>query len=194
MSATRFTSAALLTLLFSIPVLAQHEGHAAPAASMVPAAAKGGFRTEAVTQLQGIEKKLVDLAGAIPADKWDWRPAEGVRSVGEVYAHVAGGNYFLLSFAGVKPPAGIDVQNLESSLKGREKTIAAMKESFAFVYAEIGKMSDADLDKTAKFFGRETTNRGLVMFTIEHTSEHLGQSIAYARMNGVTPPWSKKGE
>jgi uncharacterized damage-inducible protein DinB len=189
MRGNRFTSAALLTLLFSIPALAQHEGHAAPA----PAAAKG-FRAEAVAQIQGIETKLVDLAGAMPADKWDWRPAEGVRSVGEVYAHVAGGNYFLLSLAGVKPPAGIDVQKLETSLKGKDKTIAAMKDSFAFVYAEIGKMSDADLEKALKVFGRDTTVRGIVMFTVEHNSEHLGQSIAYARMNGVTPPWSKKGD
>jgi len=187
MRGNRLASAALVALLFSIPALAQHDTHAAPAAAK-------GIRAEAVSQLQSIEKKLVDLAGAMPADKWDWRPAEGVRSVGEVYAHVAGGNYFLLSLAGVKPPAGVDVQNLETSLKGKEKTIAAMKESFAFVYAEIGKMSDTDLDKALKVFGRDTTTRGVVMFTIEHTSEHLGQSIAYARMIGVTPPWSKKGD
>lgn len=187
MRSIRFTSAVLVALLFSLPLLAQHEGHGAPAAGK-------GFRAEAVSQIAGMEKKLVDLAEATPADKFSWRPAEGVRSVGEVYAHVAGGNYFLMSLLGVKPPAGIDLQTLEASLEGKAAIVAAMKESFKFVNAEIAKMSDADLDKAMKFFGKETTARGIVMFSIEHVSEHLGQSIAYARMNGIAPPWSRKGE
>ncbi|MCM2317125.1 MAG: DinB family protein, partial [Thermoanaerobaculia bacterium] len=139
----------------------------------------------------GMEKKLIALAEATPAEKFAWRPAEGVRSVGEVYAHVAGGNYFLMSLLGVKPPAGIDLQTLEASLEDKAAIIAAMKDSFKFANAEIEKMSDADLDKAMKFFGQDTTARGIVMFSIEHVSEHLGQSIAYARMNGITPPWSK---
>lgn len=188
MRATRSVSAALFALLLSMPLLAQHEGR-----TSAPAPANG-FRAEAVSQLAGMEKKLVSLAEATPADEFAWRPAEGVRSVGEVYAHVAGGNCFLMSLLGLKLPDGIDLQSLEASFDDKAAIIAAMQESFKFVNAEIGKLSYADLERAMTFLGKETTARGIVLLSIEHVSEHLGQSIAYARMNGVTPPWSRKGD
>ncbi len=150
-----------------------------------------GFRGEILMQLEGIEEKLVSLADAMPADKYDWRPGEGVRSVGEVYMHIASANYFLLSIAGVKFPEGIDPRVMEQNVKGKEKIIAALKESFRFAREQVSKMSDADLEKPLKVMGKQASVRYALMLVVEHNAEHLGQSIAYARSNGVVPPWSR---
>src|SRR5262249_62231400 len=77
-----------------------------------PAPPKTGFRAEFLRDLADVQKKIEDLAAAIPAEKYTWRPAPGVRSISEVYMHIAGGNYFLASFVGMKPPA-YDTRTLE---------------------------------------------------------------------------------
>ncbi|HEX2798460.1 MAG TPA: DinB family protein [Thermoanaerobaculia bacterium] len=159
----------------------------APAAA--PAAPASGFRAEALGQHAYGEKQILDLAEATPADKYGWRPAPGVRSISEVYIHIAGGNYLLLGFAGVKPPAGLD-REMEKNVTEKAKVIDELKKSFAHVRAGIAATSDADLDKPVKMFGRDTTVRGVLLSVVSHEFEHLGQSIAYARMNGIVPPWT----
>jgi uncharacterized damage-inducible protein DinB len=160
---------------------------AAPAARAQ--APTSGFRAEALGQHAYGEKQILDLAEATPADKFGWRPGEGVRSISEVYMHIAGANYFLLSFAGVKPPEGLD-RGMEKTVTEKAKVIDELKKSFAHLKAGISAMPDADLDKPVKMFGRDTTARGVVLAAVSHEFEHLGQSIAYARMNGIVPPWT----
>ena len=154
------------------------------------AAAPKGVRGDMLAQLDDAASKLEQLAGAIPEDKLSWRPAQGVRSVGEVVMHVTGGNYFLPTFAGVKAPA--DAPQGENAAS-RAQIIAALKRSFDHVRAAIRSMSDADLDKPATMFGQQTNYRNVYLTTVTHAHEHLGQLIAYARSNGVTPPWSMAG-
>jgi uncharacterized damage-inducible protein DinB len=148
-----------------------------------------GFRAEFLGQHAYGEKQILDLAEATPADKYGWRPAPGVRSISEVYIHIAGGNYLLLGFAGVKPPAGLD-KDMEKNVTEKAKVIDELKKSFAHVRAGIAATSDADLDKPVKMFGRDSTVRGVMLAGVSHEFEHLGQSIAYARMNGIVPPWT----
>ena len=155
------------------------------AAADAPAAT--GFRGDLLASLDDAAGKIVQLAEAVPADKYAWRPAPGVRSFGEVIGHVAGGNYFLLGFAGAKPAAAPG--NLEKETD-KAKIIAELKKSYDFTRETINKMSDADLDKKVKLPWAEVSQRGLLLIVNGHSQEHLGQSIAYARMNGVTPPWS----
>ncbi|HET8713799.1 MAG TPA: DinB family protein [Gemmatimonadales bacterium] len=152
------------------------------------AAAPKGVRADMLMQLDDAASKLEQLAGAIPEDKLSWRPATGVRSVGEVVMHVAGGNYFLPTFAGVKAPA--DAPQGENAAS-RAAAIAAMQRSFDHVRAAIRALSDADLDKPTTMFGQQTTYRNVYLTTVTHAHEHLGQLIAYARSNGITPPWSR---
>lgn len=148
-----------------------------------------GFRAEVLGQAAYGEKQILDLAEATPADKYGWRPGAGVRSISEVYMHIAGANYFLLGFGGVKPPEGLD-KEMEKSVTEKSKVIDELKKSFAHLKASVTAMSDADLDKPVKFFGRDTTVRGILLTVAAHEFEHLGQSIAYARMNGIVPPWT----
>ena len=170
-----------LLALLSLPVLA-HD-HDAPKAD-------GGVRGEILRQIEDAEKKLNALAEAMPAEKYGWRPAEKVRSVGEVFMHVAGGNYFLPTFWGVKPPEGVNPREFEKSGGDKAKVIATMKASFEHVRTAIKNAPEADLAKAIKLFGEDATQRQAMMVAANHNHEHLGQAIAYARMNGVAPPWS----
>ncbi len=148
-----------------------------------------GFKAEWLAQQDGVEKELLGLAEATPAEKFSWRPADGVRSVSEVYMHVVGADYMLPSFAGTKAPEGVSPQ-MEKSVTDKAAVIAEMKKAFAHVRAAIAAVPDADLDKPVRFFGRDSTVRGLYLTIALHEHEHLGQSIAYARMNGIVPPWT----
>ena len=157
------------------------------AAQAAPAAPKG-VRGDMLAQLDDAASKIEQLAGAIPDDKLSWRPSAGVRSVSEVVMHVTGGNYYLLTFAGVKPPA--DAPQGEQ-MADRATGIAQLKRSFDHVRNAIRNVTDADLDKPTTMFGMQTTYRNVYLTTVTHAHEHLGQLIAYARSNGVTPPWSR---
>ena len=148
-----------------------------------------GFRAEFLAQLVDDEKKLVDLAEAIPQEKYAWRPAEGVRSISEVYVHIAGANYTFPTMMGVKAPEGMN-RDAEKTLTDKKMVVEFLKQSFDYVRQVAMKTADADLDKPAKFFGEETSVRGILFHLSTHMHEHLGQSIAYARMNGVVPPWT----
>jgi uncharacterized damage-inducible protein DinB len=150
-----------------------------------------GYRSEVMAEVIIQEDKFTRLADAIPADKYTWRPAPDVRSVAEVFLHVATANYNLYKLVGTAPPAGFDVRTLEKSTSDKAKVIATLKDSFAHARKAITAMPDADLDKSLDWFGGKNTERGILLFIVRHAAEHLGQSIAYARMVGVVPPWTE---
>ena len=153
-------------------------------------AAPTGVKGEMLMWIGDAESKLNQLAEAIPETKYAWRPAEGVRSVADVFMHVAGANFGIPSFWGVQPPAGFDFRTYEKSLTAKADIQKALKESFVHMKKALTAASDADLEKPAEFFGMKTTVRGGYFLMLSHAHEHLGQSIAYARSNGVVPPWS----
>ncbi|PYQ59356.1 MAG: hypothetical protein DMF53_18980 [Acidobacteria bacterium] len=155
----------------------------------------GGVRGSILFQIDQAREKLIALANAIPTEKYGWRPGEGVRSPGEVFNHVAAANFFLPTFWGAKVPAGVNPQTLEKEMSGdKAKTIDALTRSFDNVREAILAVPDSDLDRKVKLFGQEATVRDAMMVLVSHAHEHLGQSIAYARSNGVVPPWSAKGQ
>jgi uncharacterized damage-inducible protein DinB len=151
-----------------------------------------GYRAEFLTQLAAIEKEYVTLAQAVPQAKYTWRPGPGVRSISEVYLHIAGANYGLPNFIGTKPPASFVPKDWETSTTDHDKIVATLKDSFAHMRKAVINLSDSDAEKTVKVFGSELTNRGVLLFLVRHLGEHLGQSIAYARVNGVVPPWTEE--
>ena len=179
----RLSILSLLSLM-SLPAFAHEEAKA------TPGGAGGDIRAEILWQIADAEKKLTALAEAMPAEKYGWRPAEKIRSVGEVFMHVAGGNYFLPTFWGVKVPEGIKPREFEPSGGDKAKVLATMKASFEHARNAIKNAPEADLGKAIKLFGNDSTIRQAMLVVATHNHEHLGQSIAYARMNGVAPPWS----
>lgn len=190
MKISRLVSSALaLAVLAASAAFAQAPASASSAAPAPPAARPAGFRGEFLAQQDNVEKEILGLAEATPADKFAWRPAPGVRSISEVYIHIVGGNYLLGGFAGIKPPAGMD-KEMEKNVTEKAKVIDELKKSFTHLRDGIASIADADLDKSVKFFGRDFTVRGVLLIAANHEHEHLGQSIAYARTNGITPPWA----
>lgn len=181
---------AAVLLLAASPLLAAVRGQQNAGPAPAPAPPRSGFRAEFLHDLDDVQKKIVDLAATVPADKYGWRPAPGVRSVSEVYMHIAGGNYFLASFVGMKAPS-YDTRTLEK-ITDKQRVLDELRRSFDHLRTAALMASDADADKMVKMFGHDTTYRAAFVTALNHLHEHLGQSIAYARMNGVVPPWSGK--
>jgi uncharacterized damage-inducible protein DinB len=150
-----------------------------------------GYRSEVLAEVMIQEDKFTRLADAIPADKYAWRPSPDVRSFAEVFLHVAAANCNLYKLVGTPPPAGFDVKGFEKSATDKAKVIATLKDSFGHAKKAITAMPDADLDKSTDWFGGKNTERGILLFIVRHAAEHLGQSIAYARFVGITPPWTE---
>lgn len=173
----------VLLAAIALPIFAAPRTQNAPVANAKPLQ---GFRAEFHAQLDEVEEKIIHLAEATPADKFAWRPAGDIRSISEVYMHIAGGNYFLSTFLGARAPA--HAGDIEKKVIRKADVIAELKKSFDHLHAAVEKSTN--LDKQVKMFGATTTSRGVMITMLNHLHEHLGQSIAYARMNAVVPPWS----
>jgi uncharacterized damage-inducible protein DinB len=143
--------------------------------------------------LTGNQAQVIQLAEAFSEEQYDWRPMEGVNSVGEALLHVAGGNYFLASKLGFPPPEDVDMMNL-GKIEGKENIIAALKKSNAFVLEKIVMVETASLNEEVDFGFAKMNKLGGLLAIMEHNGEHKGQLIAYARSNNVVPPWSVRAE
>ena len=183
-----------VSFLLLISLAFAQDSPSAKASATAPSAAAptSGVRAEFLNELKTQEDKFVQLAQAMPAGKYTWRPAEGVRSVSEVYLHVATANYNLPHVFGVAPPPDFKAAGFDKSTTDKAKVIDILKDSFAHMRQAVLNMPDADTEKQVDWFGSKNTYRGVMLFIIRHGAEHLGQSIAYARMNGVTPPWTEE--
>ncbi len=173
----------LLLAVAALPALAKTPAQNTPQPAARPAV---GFGAEFQVQLADVEEKIVSLAEATPADKFAWRPAGDIRSISEVYMHIAGGNYFLSTFLGAAAPP--HAGDIEKNITRKADVIAELRRSFDHLRNAVNRVPD--LDKQVKMFGSSTSHRGVMMTALNHLHEHLGQSIAYARMNAVVPPWS----
>ncbi|MFD2587611.1 DinB family protein [Croceitalea marina] len=140
--------------------------------------------------LAGNQGQVIQLAEAFSEEQYDWRPAEGVNSVGEALLHVAGGNYYLAMKMGFPPPEDVDMMNL-GKISGKENIIATLKKSNEFVLEKIMEVKTEDLTTEVDFGFAKMNKMGGLLAMMEHNGEHKGQLIAYARSNGVVPPWSK---
>ena len=180
------SAAVLMALLLPLAAEARKQNAPPRQAGQPNAKAPQGFRGEFFANLDDVEQKLVALAESTPAEKFAWRPGNGIRSISEVYMHIAGGNYFLATFLGAQPPKMNG--DLEKAVKAKAEVIAELRRSFDHLRNSVNATSD--LEKPVKMFGKQTTNRGVMVTMLSHLHEHLGQSIAYARMNSIAPPWS----
>ena len=191
----RFSIAAVLVAAAALPASAQAPAKAAPNANTAALA------KDLLQDLNQLERKTMALARAIPADKFNWRPSDGARSVGEVLLHVAADNYLLPAALGHKPDAATGIkgddyktaQAFESRKLDRDATLSELEKSFAFLRASLTATTQANLGQEVSLFGQKFSGQQTWIMTATHLHEHLGQLIAYARANNVTPPWSQGG-
>lgn len=153
------------------------------------------MKAQALVDLQQMQKKYAELAQSIPADKFPWRPEPGVRSVSELFLHVAAANYNIPTMmTGTAPASDFQKEGYEKSTTDKAKIIEQLNKSFAYAIAAVQKMSNADFAKAEKKLGPDANDGDVIYILVTHNHEHLGQSIAYARMNGVTPPWTEEAQ
>lgn len=157
----------------------------------------GGKETaDLVLALDGLEKRVIALAKEVPEAKYSWRPGAGVRSFQEVFLHIAYGNKLMLSIAGGADGAAIqksieENDKAEKATVSRDRVVELLTESFASVRKAMQDATGGSLSRDIDFFGTKTTMRGVLAEVDTHIAEHMGQAIAYARVNGIVPPWSK---
>ena len=188
-----------VVVLFLAPSLSAWQGQKAE-----------GLKTEYLDDFAVTCKHLDQLLQATPADRYSWRPGPGVRSVSEVYVHIASGNFLLLSLTGVKLPAEY-FPTVTTDAKGKPDTKAVFKRmgelektvtekdavtrmlnsSLDEVRTRFSQLTPAELDRPADFFKEKSTVRRVYLRIFAHVNEHYGQSVAYARVNGIVPPWSQ---
>ena len=165
-----------------------------------PAAGQDNASIEArkayLGELEALRGKFVQLAEAFPADKYSWRPAPGVRSVGEALMHVATEYYLMppMTFS-AKPsstlaPGPGAFGKLEKDAT-KEKVLQALKEGHTYATQALAAVPADSLGGTRALFGHQFTGTQRWFLMAGDLHEHLGQLIAYARMNGIKPPWSK---
>ena len=179
--------ATLALLAVATPAFAQYSPDRATAVEV---------RKEFLTDLDSLHSKFVQLAEAFPADKYSWRPAPGVRSVGEVFMHIASEFYFwtpTIFGATASPVVEDNKAGFEKfeKMSSKPDVLKHLKEGFAYGRQSIAGLDDAKIIGLHKSFGQD---RQVIQMTLDMTDdlhEHLGQLIAYARMNGVKPPWTK---
>jgi uncharacterized damage-inducible protein DinB len=177
-------SVPLVLLLLTLPSFALAAKDQTPRAAAKPA----GFQAQFVADLDDLESKIVSLANATPADKFAWRFSKDVRSISEVYMHIAGANYFLSTFLGVEAPR--TEGDIEKTVTKKAEVIAELRKSF--VHLRNAANGATDLETSVMMFGKQTNYQGVLVTMLNHLHEHLGQAIAYARFNSIVPPWSVK--
>ena len=133
-----------------------------------------------------LSKKFSGLA-QVMTGKYDWKPGQGVRSVGDVFNLIVEENGLLADALTGKTNTGAEPAPITDPGKMQD----ALKASYANLQKAITGLSDNDLQTHVKLFGRDMTKQAALMLILNDQHEHLGQSIAYARSNGVVPPWSK---
>lgn len=166
---------------------------AAPAAPLAAQSTPPGFAEEFKGQFEASARKLVALAEAMPESAYAWRPGDGVMSVGEVYAHIA--RYNLMYPAenlGVAPSPGLEsFGSWEETATDKAGVLRVLGPSMEHVRTVVAGMDAAAMEKGTRLYGRDVAQWAVLLQLVAHMNEHLGQSIAYARMNGVVPPWSR---
>jgi len=200
-SPLRFALAAALLGAAPLPAAAQQPTGAAQRPTNVGNRAAGNVAADLLTDIGQVEKKVMGLARAIPADKYAWRPAPGVRSIGEALMHVAADNYLLPASIGNAADSASAIkggdykaaQAYERRQLDRDATIAELERSFAYLRKSLTATPAARFGEQVSLFGQTFTLQQTWIMTTTHLHEHLGQLIAYARSTGVVPPWSQGG-
>jgi hypothetical protein len=171
--------------LMALPAVATAQDAAAKESA---AAVKAAF----LADVEAMRTKFLGLAEAFPPDKYSWRPMDGVRSVSEVLMLIASEGYgFAPTAFGGKPAMSREESGALSKITDKTQVIEHLNKGFAHAKQTIEAIDAATLAGKRTVFGRERTLPEVALFVGGDMHEHLGQLIAYARMNRIVPPWSK---
>lgn len=138
-----------------------------------------------------VSRQVIALAETIPAEKYTWRAGPGVRSTSEVFMHIVTANFSLLQITGPKLPADLMHADIETATSSKADVLNWLRRSFDAVAKAraAATMKPAELSRKVRVAGRDATVDGIYLRILVHANEHMGQMVAYARVNGIAPPW-----
>ena len=148
------------------------------------------MKAQSLVDLQALQKKFVDLATAVPGERFTWRPSPDSRSFAEVFLHVAAERYQILALMGATAPAGFNGKAFEKSTTSKADIIEDLNKTEQFAQTAIRGMSNADFAKLLPKLGPQANAGDVVYILVADAHEHLGQLVAYARENAIVPPWT----
>jgi len=156
-------------------------------------AQESSFQNDFVKLIEANQQQVVSLVEVMPDETLDWGPGEGVRNTEKVVLHIAAANYFFPTVVGAVLPEGVDPRSFEAEISGKEEVMKTLDESYTFIKGFVQSLSEEALEEEVDYFdGSKATKRMVIMRAFGHCMEHMGQLVAYARSNDVTPPWSQK--
>jgi uncharacterized damage-inducible protein DinB len=178
----------------------RHIGAAAALSAflLIPAPAlaqdAGALKAQYQKDTEAVAKKILDLSEAMGTETYEWRPMEGVRTVSEVFMLIAAEFYLIPPTWGAAPADGVPTGNTAfgtlTKISDKAQVVDHVKKSAAYFARSLEQMPAAKLGEKIQFFGQERTVQEALFLIVGDMHEHLGQGIAYARMNKVVPPWS----
>jgi hypothetical protein len=178
---------ALAAAVLNVRAFAQ-QGCSAAAAQ--PAMTPTNLQTTLANDSGTLSDKFTGLA-RVMTGKYDWKPGQGVRSVGDVFNLIVTENKMLTGLlTGAGAPGG-GMGGRGNQVTDPAEMQEALRSSYAALKQALAGLSTSDLNTSVKIFGRDTTKQGAALMLLMDQHEHLGQSIAYARSNSIVPPWSK---
>jgi uncharacterized damage-inducible protein DinB len=148
------------------------------------------MKAQAILDLQQLQQKFTTLAEAIPQEKYSWRPAEGVRSINELFLHVAAAGFNFPTMKGTPPAPNFTAKGFEKSTTDKAKVVEWLNKSFTYAIASVQSMTNAEFAAALPKLGPDANQGDVIYLMVVHAHEHLGQSIAYSRSVGVIPPWT----
>ncbi|HXO00056.1 MAG TPA: DinB family protein [Candidatus Acidoferrales bacterium] len=185
-----FLTLALLATAGVTRAASQAAQSASPAQSADKTPPSYDMKPQSLLDLEAVNKKFISLAEAIPADKFTWRPASDTRSFAELFLHVAGERYGFLGLMGATAPPEYDPKTFAKSTTDKAKIIEELNKSWQFTQGVIQGMTNSDFAKPLPKLGPDANEGDVIYLLVVDAHEHLGQAIAYARVNGVVPPWT----
>jgi uncharacterized damage-inducible protein DinB len=132
---------------------------------------------------------ILGSADKIPENLWSYQPTKDVRTIAQLFGHIADGQY---EFCGVAAEGKSVAKGVEKTAKTKAEIMAALKDAFAYCDATYAKMNDAGAAEIVTFFNMKVTKLGAMDFNIAHTMEHYGNLVTYMRLNGIVPPTSEQ--
>jgi len=163
---------------------------AAPAQSADKTPPSYDMKPQSLLDLEAVNKKFISLAEAIPADKFTWRPSSDARSFAELFLHVAGERYGFLGLMGATAPPEYDPKTFAKSTTDKAKIIEELNKSWQFTQGVIQGITNSDFAKPLPKLGPDANEGDVIYLLVVDAHEHLGQAIAYARVNSIVPPWT----
>jgi uncharacterized damage-inducible protein DinB len=133
------------------------------------------------------KRDVMGSVDKIPENLWSYQPTKDVRTIGQLFAHIADGQYEFCGVATTGTPVNKDI---EKTAKTKAEIVEALNRAFSYCEEAYQGLTDAKAPETVKFFGMTITRLGAMDFNIAHNMEHYGNLVTYMRIKGIVPPSS----